>query len=105
MAEPDIDPQHWRDCAWMARAKAERVKDDRFKRIMLSIAEVYEGLAERVEQHLRDSENQNPSPAQPIRLSCPPRLSMRYAMATRTNLLDSYRVWVLCAPAPREACP
>jgi hypothetical protein len=45
--KPIIDPQHWRDCAVIARAKADRVHDVRFKHIMLRIAEVYEGLAER----------------------------------------------------------
>ena len=49
MAEalPIIDPQHWRNCAVIARAKADRVNDVRFKDIMVKIAEVYEGLAER----------------------------------------------------------
>ena len=42
-----IDPQHWRNCAVIARAKADRVNDVRFKDIMVRIAEVYEGLAER----------------------------------------------------------
>lgn len=58
MSEPVIDLQHWRDCASMARTKADRVADDRFKRIMLAIADVYDGMAERVEQHLRDAEIQ-----------------------------------------------
>ena len=47
MTNPIIDPEHYRNCAGMARAKADRVKDVRFKRIMFGIAEVYEGLAER----------------------------------------------------------
>lgn len=47
MTKPIIDPEHYRNCAGMARAKADRVKDVRFKRIMFGIAEVYEGLAER----------------------------------------------------------
>lgn len=55
MAEPLIDPQHWRNCASMARIKAERVEDVRFKRIMLAIADLYDGLAERVEQAFAES--------------------------------------------------
>jgi len=74
VTEPIIDPQYWRDCAWVARATADRVKDVRFKRIMLRIAEIYEVLAEGVEQRLLGSENQNHALALPIRPSCPPRL-------------------------------
>jgi hypothetical protein len=55
VTEPLIDPQHWRNCASMARIKAERVEDDRFKCIMLAIADLYDGLAERVEQAFAES--------------------------------------------------
>lgn len=95
VSEPVIDPQYWRDCALTARAKAERVQEVRFKRIMLTIADVYDGLAERVEQHLCDHEDQDEASALLMKLACPLRLSIRHVLATRANLLDSYRVWVL----------
>jgi hypothetical protein len=30
-----------------------------------------------------------------MKLACPLRLSIRHVLATRANLLDSYRAWVL----------
>jgi hypothetical protein len=95
VSEPVIDPQHWRDCALAARTKAQRVQDVRFKRIMLTIADVYDGLAEQVEQHLCDHEDQDQASALLMKLACPLRLSVRHVLATRANLLDSYRAWVL----------
>jgi hypothetical protein len=48
----ESDPQHWRDRAKEARAKADRIKEDRrYKRRMLGIADFYESLAERIEQN------------------------------------------------------
>jgi hypothetical protein len=50
LGEPD--PQHWRDRAKEARVKASQFKEDRrFKRRMLGIADFYESLAKRIEQH------------------------------------------------------
>ena len=50
LGEPD--PQHWRDCAKDARAKADQMKkNQRSKRRLLDLADGYESLAERVEQH------------------------------------------------------
>jgi hypothetical protein len=49
------DPQHWRDRAKEARAKADQMRDRRSKRRMLGIADFYERLAERIEQRLRDA--------------------------------------------------
>jgi hypothetical protein len=44
--------QHWRDRAKEARTKADQTKEDRrSKRRMLGIADFYESLAERIEQH------------------------------------------------------
>jgi hypothetical protein len=99
LSEPVIDPQHWRDCALAARTKAQRVQDVRFKRIMLTIADVYDGLAERVEQHLCDHEDQDQASALLMKLACPLRLSIRHVLATRANLLESYRAWVLSGSA------
>lgn len=95
MSEPVIDPQHWRDCALAARTKAERVQDVRFKRIMLTIADVYDGVAERIEEHLCDHEDQDQASALLTKVACPLRLSIRHVLATRANLQDSYRAWVL----------
>ena len=75
MAEPSIDPQHWRNCASMARTKAERVHDIRFKRIMLAIADLYDGLAERVEQAFAES-----APIKPDRLFRDPDLGGRFPL-------------------------
>jgi hypothetical protein len=50
------DPQHWRDLAMEARAKADQMKDPRSKRRMLGLANFYENLAERLEPRLRDAE-------------------------------------------------
>ena len=99
MAELVIDPQHWRECASVARSKAKRVQDVRFTRIMLTIADVYDGLAERLEQHLRDPENPHQGSTLLMKFACPFGLSIRHAWATRAALLDSYRVRVL-GPGP-----
>jgi hypothetical protein len=40
------DQQHWRDRAKEARAKADKLKDTRSKRILLGLATSYERLAE-----------------------------------------------------------
>jgi hypothetical protein len=50
VGEPN--PQHWRDRATEARSKADQLKEDRrSERRMLGIADFYEHLAERIEQH------------------------------------------------------
>jgi hypothetical protein len=49
------DPQHWRDRAKVARAKADQMKDTRFRRRALGIAQAYERVAERIEQRLRSA--------------------------------------------------
>jgi hypothetical protein len=50
LGEPD--PRHWRDRAKEARSKADQLKEDRrSERRMLGIADFYEHLAERIEQH------------------------------------------------------
>ncbi len=49
-SEPD--PQYWRDRAKEARAQADQTKEDRrSKQRMLGIADFYERLADRIEQH------------------------------------------------------
>jgi hypothetical protein len=45
------DLQHWHDRAQEARAKAEQIKNPRSKRMMLGLADSYESLAQRIEQH------------------------------------------------------
>ena len=52
----EADPQHWRDRAKEARAKADQMNDRRSKRRMLGLADFYERLAERLEPPLRDAE-------------------------------------------------
>jgi hypothetical protein len=48
------DPQHWRDRAKEARARANQLKDPRSKRRMLGLANFYARLANRLEPPLRD---------------------------------------------------
>jgi hypothetical protein len=43
----EFDPQHWRDSAEKARARAGQMKDRRAKRRLLGLADFYEGLARR----------------------------------------------------------
>jgi hypothetical protein len=43
------DPEHWRDCAEQARAKAEHMGDPVAIATMVRVAEKYEGLARRAE--------------------------------------------------------
>ena len=53
-------PQHSRDRAKEARAKAEQIEDPRSKRMMLGLADFYERLAERIEVgRLRESESEH----------------------------------------------
>ena len=54
--QPVSDSQYFRGLAGKARAKADQTIDDAAKRLLLRIAETYERVADRVEQHLRDSE-------------------------------------------------
>ncbi len=46
------DPRVWRDRAEEARAHAEDMRDEESRRIMTSIAESYEKMAERAERRL-----------------------------------------------------
>jgi hypothetical protein len=41
----EFNPQHWRDRAKEARAKADQMKDPRAKRRLLGLADFYERLA------------------------------------------------------------
>jgi hypothetical protein len=44
--------QHWRERAREARAKADQLKENhRSKRRLLGLADFYESLAERIDQH------------------------------------------------------
>ena len=52
--QPVSDSQYFRDLAGKTRAKADQTIDGRTKRLLLRIAETYERLADRVEQHLPD---------------------------------------------------
>jgi hypothetical protein len=54
-----LAPEHWRDRAKEARAKAEQVEDPRSKRMMLGLADFFEGLAERIEVGLRLRESES----------------------------------------------
>jgi hypothetical protein len=48
----EFNPQHWRDRAKEARAKADQMKDPRAKRRLLGLADFYERLAK---QHIEGS--------------------------------------------------
>jgi hypothetical protein len=52
--EPVSNPDSWRDRARIARIKADGARDPRSKRMLRGIAEAYEGLAQKLEQRLRD---------------------------------------------------
>ena len=56
-----LAPEHWRDRAKKARAKAEQIEDPRSKRRMLGLADFFERLAERIEVgfRLRESESED----------------------------------------------
>jgi hypothetical protein len=54
--QPVSDSQYFRELARKARAKADRAIDDRTKQLLLRIAEAYERVADRVEQHSPDAE-------------------------------------------------
>jgi hypothetical protein len=50
------NPQHWRERAKDARWLVEQVTGPESKRVMLGIAERYEGIAQRAESRLLESE-------------------------------------------------
>ena len=49
------NPDYWRDRARIARIKADGAKGPRTKRMLRGIAEAYDGLAQQLEQRLRDA--------------------------------------------------
>jgi hypothetical protein len=52
MMPGEADPQHWRDRANQARAKADQMTDRRSKRMTLGLADFYERVAKQVEKRL-----------------------------------------------------
>jgi hypothetical protein len=60
MPSSDInDPKHWRDRAAEMRALADTVKDDETIAIMHRLADEYDKLADRAEQHQAGQPNPN----------------------------------------------
>ena len=55
MALTRNDPQYWRNRAEEVRAIAAQMKDTHNKALMLSIAQDYEKLVKRAEQHAGDT--------------------------------------------------
>jgi hypothetical protein len=46
------DPEHWRSCAEEARTIADDIKDAEVRRMMLSVAEAYDQLADRAQERI-----------------------------------------------------
>jgi hypothetical protein len=53
------DVQRWRALAKTTRAKADRMKDGRSKRMLRAMANFYERMAERVDGRLRKPKKSN----------------------------------------------
>src|SRR5437588_11257120 len=58
--QPVHDPQHWRDRAKRARAKADQAKNPKSKRMLQGIAGAYERLADKAKRRLRMTEKAQP---------------------------------------------
>jgi hypothetical protein len=54
--KPFNDSQYWRDRAMTARAKADQMKNNRSKRMLRGMADVYDRAVEGIEQRLREAE-------------------------------------------------